>query len=113
VADRQGAAVTNLATAWRPFEPCLESMPPSTPFDCACCGLENDVPGAEFSDSDYFTCTDCGARSFFTVDIEYDDDGEDISEVYVGHYECKHSKHEEDACDLCEIEFGGGVGEVG
>lgn len=74
---------------------------------CDLCGSE--IAGADprpgwYSDGESLTCSDCGAINSVSCDGEED--------PYVSGYTCRHGKHSVDACDLCEIEEGGGVGEV-
>jgi hypothetical protein len=84
-------------------------------IDCLLCGAE--LPGSRpatpgqayepnwYHDEDRLKCEDCGATNHVSVD----EDGE----AYVSSYDCVHGKGDAEACDVCEIEHGGGVGEAG
>jgi hypothetical protein len=76
-------------------------------LDCELCGSEivgaHPTPGW-YSDGEAITCTDCLAVNHVSCDAE--------SDPYVSSYDCRHGKEDAEACDLCEIEESGGVGEV-
>jgi hypothetical protein len=78
-------------------------------LDCGLCGsaIVSSTPGllpGWYSDGESITCGDCHAVNHVSCDSE--------TEPYVSYYDCRHGKPDTDACDLCEIEEGGGVGEV-
>ena len=101
--------VTDLATAWRPFEPGIDKPEPEEAgvVPCAACSDDLQTPHADglWYDGDALKCEGCGAVNHISFDGE--DDG-----VYVSFYDCKHGKRDDEACDECELEFGDGVGEV-
>lgn len=78
-------------------------------LDCDFCGsaivsAELRNPPGYYSDGEAITCGDCLAVNHISCDEE--------SDAYVSSFDCKHGKHSNEPCDLCEIEEGGGVGEV-
>jgi hypothetical protein len=76
-----------------------------TELPCAACGSDVPTPleGGYWQDGAELTCTDCGAVNH----VSCDEDG-----VVFSFYKCRHGKRDDEACDLCEIEDGSGVGEV-
>lgn len=70
-------------------------------LDCGNCGAE--IVGSHpragwYSDGEDIVCPDCGTTNTVSCDDETD--------PYVGHWTCKHGKHDEEPCDQCEIENG-------
>jgi hypothetical protein len=78
-----------------------------TMLDCGICGLAllgKDPRPGRYSDGEEIKCTDCGAVNSISCDGE--------AYPYVSGYVCQHGKDSDTLCDQCEIEDGGGVGEV-
>lgn len=75
-------------------------------IECGACGADLPVGDGFVFDGQQIRCEDCGAQNQIAVDDEAEDEG-----VYVSSWRCKHGSDDESPCDLCEIEFGDGVGE--
>jgi len=76
-------------------------------LDCELCGLaiaSSHLEPGWYQDGEEIECGGCRAINHISCDEE--------SDPYVSSFDCRHGKHSDEACDLCEIEEGGGVGEV-
>lgn len=76
-------------------------------MDCDACGFDCSKPDSLYHEDEEITCPHCGAVN--TVSIS--ELGDDV-DVYVSSWRCVHGVPGDNACDQCEIEHGGGVGEV-